>query len=158
MRSWMSATNSLAFVVITAKVQIFPVLPNAADTERTAIFHDDRVRLFRFLALDHLPREEAIDRDNAASPMIGVPEGGQGVHGLAFGVDRLAPAFRVLAPIGNKTPAQGVERQFAGLMIAPDHQQLLAGRGIPPGRIIVYSAIERVHTIDNGNAGVRCSG
>jgi hypothetical protein len=47
-------------------------------------------------------------------------------HCLAFGVDRLAPAFRVLAPIGNEAPAQRVERHFAGLMIAPDHQQVLA--------------------------------
>jgi hypothetical protein len=34
-------------------------------------------------------------------------------------------------------------------MIAADDQQLLAGRGIPSWRIIVYAAVAHVHAIDD---------
>ena len=55
---------------------------------------------------------------NAAPAAIGVAEGRQVVHRLAFDVDRLAPAFRILAPIWNKTPA------------APDYSSAHDGRAI----------------------------
>ena len=35
-------------------------------------------------------------------------------------------------------------------MIAPDDQKFLAGRAIPPGRIIVHAAVAHVHAIDDG--------
>ena len=72
------------------------------------------------------------------------------MHGLAFGVDRLAPAFRILRPIGNETPAQRVERYDTGLMIAPDHQQVLAGGAVPTWRIVVRAAVAHVHAFKNG--------
>ena len=37
-------------------------------------------------------------------------------------------------------------------MIAADNQQLLAGRGVPPWRIVVHAAIAHVHAIDDGIA------
>ena len=116
MRSWISATNSFASVVITAKVRIhspgsrfFPIFPQPAKAEGTAVLHGDGIGLLGFLPLDRLPLEEAIDRNDAAAPAIGIPEGGQIAHGLAFSIDRPSPALRVLAPIRDKTPAQGLE-------------------------------------------------
>jgi len=41
-------------------------------------------------------------------------------------------------------------RHLAGLKIAPDHQQVLARRTIPAGRIIVQAAVAHIHAIDNG--------
>ena len=150
MRSWISATSSLASVVITANVPIhspeagsFQFSQSPPMPKRPAVLHGDCIRLLRFLALDRLPLEEAINRNDAAAPAIGIPEGGQIAHGLAFGIDRFSPALRVLAPIGNKTPAQGLEGHLAGLRITPDHQQILAWRGVPARRIIVCTRLSR---------------
>jgi hypothetical protein len=66
-----------------------------------------------------MPLEEAVDRQDAAAPMVGVVEGRQLVYGLAFGVDRLSSAFWVFAPVRDQPPAQRIERRLAGLVIAP---------------------------------------
>jgi hypothetical protein len=87
--------------------RFFPVLPKSANAERPAIFHGDGIGLLGFLPLDRLPLEEAVDRDDTAPPAIGISEGRETMYGLAFGVDRLAPAFRGPAPIGNKTQRKG---------------------------------------------------
>ena len=68
---------------------------------------------------------------------------------LALGVDCVACALRVAAPIRNKAPAQGVEGHFAGLTIAADHQQVLARRPVPPRRIIVDAAVAHVHAFND---------
>jgi hypothetical protein len=54
------------------------------------------------------------------------------------------------------TPAQGVECHLARLMIAPDHQQVLAGRGVAPRRIIVHAAVAHIYAINNGKT-YRCT-
>ncbi len=41
---------------------------------------------------------------------------------------------------------------FTGVMIASDHPQVLAGRAIPAGRIVVHAAVAHVHAIENGVA------
>src|SRR5262245_4991804 len=126
MRLWMSASNALASAVITAKVRIHSLGAGSFQfSQRPPIPNG----LPSFIAI-------ALYRDNATTPTIGIPECWQDVHGLAFGIDRLAPARRVLAPIGNEAPAQRVECHLASLMIAPDYQQVLARRAVPPGRII----------------------
>jgi hypothetical protein len=64
----------------------------------------------------------------------GLPEGWQGCHGLAFGIDRLAPALRVCVRMWDQAPAVGsgpsaiqwVQRDLAGLVVAPDNQQVPA--------------------------------
>ena len=122
-----------------------PAMPNGV-----AVLHGDGVGLLRLLPLDGLPLEEAVHRHDAAPLAVGVPEGRQVAHGLALGVDRLAAARRVLAPIWDQAPAQRVQRHLAGLVIAPDYQQLLAGRGVPARRIIVHAAVAHVHAIDDG--------
>ena len=66
--------------------------------------------------------------------------------------NRLASTPRVLAPVGDKSPTQRVERDFAGLVIAADDQQVLARRGVPSGRIIVHAAVAHVHAINDGIA------
>src|SRR5262249_57608670 len=71
---------------------------------------------------------------------------------FALGVDGLAPARRVLAPVRDKTPAQRVQRHLAGLVIAADDQQLLAGRSVPARRIVVHAAVAHVHAINHGIA------
>ena len=62
------------------------------------------------------------------------------------------PTRRILAPVGNETPAQRVERDLAGLMIAPDDQELLARCGIPPRRIVVDAAVVHVEPLDDAVA------
>jgi hypothetical protein len=89
--------------------RVLPILPNSSDAERAPILHGNGIGLFGLLALDCFPLEEAIDGENAPPLTIGVTEGRQTVHGLAFGVDRLPPAFRVLAPVRNEAPAQRIE-------------------------------------------------
>ena len=133
-----------------SRSRFFPVLPQPANAERPAVLHGDGIGLLGFLALDRLPLEEAVDGDDTAPPAIGIPEGRQVAHGLAFSIDRPSPALRVLAPIRDKAPAQGLEGDLAGLMITPNHQQVLAWRGVPPRRIIVHAAVTHVHAVDNG--------
>src|SRR6266404_3883331 len=110
-------------------------LPIPAQTEQT---------------LDRLPFEEPVHRHDAAALTVGLPEGGQLPHALALGVDRLAAALRIIAPIRDQAPTQRVERYLAGLVIAADDQQVLAGRGVPARRIIVDAAVAHVHAIDDG--------
>ncbi len=74
---------------------------------------------------------------------VGIAEHRLCVHGLTFGVDRLAFAFWVLAPVGSETPAQGIERDLASLMIALDHQEVLAGSSIPSWRVVGDAAVAR---------------
>jgi hypothetical protein len=106
--------------------------------------------LLRLLALDRLPFEEPVDRHDAAALGIGIPERGQIPHRLALGVDWLAAALRIFAPIRDKAPTQRVERYLAGLVLAADDQQALARRGVPPWRIVVDAAVSHVHAIDDG--------
>src|SRR5262249_35032092 len=104
------------------------------------------------LALDRLPFEEPVHRHDAATHSIGIAERGQIPHALALGVDRLAAALRITAPIRNQTPPQRIERYLAGPVIAADDQQVLARRRVPPRRIVVHAAIDYVHAIDDGIA------
>src|SRR3954463_14908330 len=92
-----------------ARILVFPVLPNAAETKRPTILHGDCVGLFGLLPLDCHPLEEPVHRNNAASRSVGVAERREGVYSLAFGVDRLSPTLRVITPIRNEAPAQRVE-------------------------------------------------
>ena len=80
---------------------------------------------------------------------IGVAEGRQRAYGLTLGVDRLARAFRIRAEVRDETPAQRVERDLAGLMIAPNHQQVFARRTVSPRRIVVHAAVTHIHAGDN---------
>src|SRR5262249_17813386 len=69
-----------------------------------------------------------------------------------FGVDRLAPAFWVSAPVRDQPPLQKVQRPLSGLMVLPNDQQLLAGRGVVPPRCVRQAAVPDVETIDDGEA------
>jgi hypothetical protein len=77
----------------------------------------DSVGLLRLPALDRLPLEEAVDRDDTAPTPVGVAEGRQLMGGLTLGVDRLASAFGLLDPVGNQASTQRVQRDFAGLVL-----------------------------------------
>jgi hypothetical protein len=57
-----------------------------------------------------------------------------------------------LITIGNEALAQRVELDFARLMIAPDHQQVLARRAIPARRVVVDAAVAYVEAINDGVA------
>jgi hypothetical protein len=78
---------------------------------------------------------------------ISLPKRRECPDGLAFGVDRLAATLGVLAPIRDEPPAERIERYLASLVVAPDHQQVLARRAIPPRRIVVDAAIADVHSV-----------
>ncbi len=73
-------------------------------------------------------------------------------YGFGFGVDRLTPAFRVFAPIGDEAPPKRIERYLTGLMIAADYQQILTRGTIPSRRIVVNAAIPHIHSGDNAVA------
>ena len=91
--------------------------------ERAAVLHGDGIGLLRLLAFNRLPLEELVNRQDAPALTISLSERRERPDGLAFGIDRLAPTFRVLAPIWDETPADWIERDFADLVVAPDHQQ-----------------------------------
>jgi hypothetical protein len=61
-------------------------------------------------------------------------------------------AAKCTADCGCEAPAQGVERDLAGLMIAPDHQQVLARCAVPARRIVVDAAVAHIHAGDNAVA------
>ena len=52
----------------------------------------------------------------------------------------------------DKAPAQWVKRREAGFVIAPDHHQVLAGCGIPSGRIVVRAAVTHIRAFDDAVA------
>jgi hypothetical protein len=89
--------------------QVLPILPQPSNAERPAVFHGNGIGLLGLLALDRFPLEEAIDWEYATPPPIRLPEGRQVVNGLAFGVDRFAPALGILTPVRNEAPAQRIE-------------------------------------------------
>ena len=64
----------------------------------------------------------------------------------------LRPPVRVLAPVWDKAPAQRVEGHYASFVIAPDYQQVLARRGIPPERIVMRTALADIHSFDDAIA------
>ena len=127
-----------------ARRWVFPVLPDAADAERLAVLHGDGKWLLGLLAFDRLPLVKSVDRQDAVPPAVGFAEHRQLVDGLALGVDGLAPALGVFAPIRNEPPAQRVEGDLSRLMIAPDHQEVLARRAVPAGWEIVAAAVARI--------------
>src|SRR6185312_13321113 len=125
--------------------RVLPVLPKSPEPERRAVLLGDGKGLLRLLTFDGLPLEEPVDRHDAAPAPVGVTERPKRAHRLALGVDRLAPAIGVLAPVGN----YGAERELPGVMIAPANQQLLAGRAVPARRVVVEAAAMHVQTLDD---------
>ena len=54
--------------------------------------------------------------------------------------------------IRRRPPEQRVERNLPGLMIAPDDQQILTGRGIPTGRIVMRTTVVHIRALDDAVA------
>src|SRR6266404_9906965 len=151
----MSTTSSLASVVIIAKVRIhspeagsfqFSQMPARRARHPSSLSRRGCFALWPLIAFhSKKPSTGTMQRR-----LIGIAERRQVPHSLALGIDRLTATCRVFAPIRNEAPAQRVERHLAGLMIAADDEQFLAGRGVPPGRIIVHATVAHVHAIDDG--------
>src|SRR5262245_41621242 len=93
-----------------ARPRFLPILPNAADPEWRAIRHRDRIGLLRLLALDCLPFEEPVDRNNAAPPPVCLAKRRQLADSLAFGIDRFATAAWVVAPMRDQALPQAIKR------------------------------------------------
>jgi hypothetical protein len=80
--------SALAGQVMTAKLRCLlgarraPVLPNGCEGERLAGLRADGVGLLGLGALDGAPFEEIVDREQAATAAVGVPEGRQGRDGF----------------------------------------------------------------------------
>src|SRR5262249_47660727 len=87
---------------------------------------------------------------DAAAPAVGIAERRQVAHGLAPGVDRPAAACGIPASMRNEAPAQRLQGDLTGPVIAADHEQVLARRAVPPRPIVVHAAVTRVHAIDDG--------
>lgn len=103
-RAWISGTSSFAVVVITAKVRTHSSLPGLCQFSQmpaSAKGLPDFMAMAKgcfACALDRLPIEEVIDRQQAAPLAIRVAERGERSDGLALRVDRSVPAAGVLAP------------------------------------------------------------
>ena len=98
-------------------ILIAPVLPDAGDAKRRAVFHGEGVQLLAFVAL-----VERVHRHDAAAPRIGVGEHALVGDGLGAGIDRLnfGPRFH---PVRNEAPAQHRRGCFAGHRMAAPHRQ-----------------------------------
>jgi hypothetical protein len=81
------------------------------------------------------PFVEIINRDEAATLCIGSPERRQTGDRLRPCVDRLATAIRLLRPMRYQAPDQAILAILAGLRMAPDDPEFLAGRSIEAWRI-----------------------
>jgi hypothetical protein len=79
--------------------------------------------------------KKAIDGHDAAALGISSAKGRKPCHRFGTRVDRLAPAFGILAAVRDQAPAQQFERALAGLMIFADNVKELARRDIIRGRL-----------------------
>src|SRR6266516_2195718 len=96
--------------------------PTTSDPERRAVLHGDGIRLLCSLALNRLPLKETVHRHDAAPPDIGVPEHRQPGDRLRLGIDRLATALRVFAPVRDEPPFQEIQGPLTRLMVLTDDQ------------------------------------
>ena len=92
--------------------RVLPVLPYPRNPEWRTVLHGNRIGLLRPLPFDRLPLVEAVHRQNAPAQTIRVTECQQGTHGLAFGVDRLAPSCWDDGQDKNSDPVPGYPRRF----------------------------------------------
>ena len=86
-------------------------------------------------ALDRTPLKEAIDRHDAAPFGISGAKGWKPRDGFSTGVDRLAPAFGILAAVRDQPPTQQFERALTGFVVFADYIKKLARRDIIRGRL-----------------------
>jgi hypothetical protein len=80
----------------------------------------------------HLPELRfALGSPDDAAPLgIGHTEGRQARNAFGPGVDRLASATRVLAPMRDQPPPQQIERALAGFVVLADDVKLLTRRDV----------------------------
>src|SRR6185295_12307001 len=137
MRSWISATRSLAGHVTMAKLCIQSEVPGrfqlsqmAAKGEWLAASHANGKGLLDRGAPNRFPFEEAVDRQQTPPASVGVAKRRQRGDGLRLGVDRFACAAVVLAPVGYETPPQSVQAARASFGVLADHPVLLARRSV----------------------------
>ena len=72
--------------------------------------------------------------------------------GLCLGVNGVASALFILAPVWDQAPLDQVERALARLVVRPNDQQLLAWRSIVAGPDVAHAAIADVEAFDIGEA------
>src|SRR5262249_59897287 len=118
--------------------------------EWQAVFHCDGVGLLRLLPFDRFPFKETVHRHDAAALAVRIPKRRQIPHSLILRIDRLAATRRVLTPIRDQTPAERIERDFAGLMIAADDEPVLAWGNIPSWGVIGHAGCGPRHATDDG--------
>jgi hypothetical protein len=105
--------------------RLLPIPPNARNPKRRAVFHGDGVGLLRLLPFDRFPLEESVHRHDASTSAVGLAERRQIAHRLALGVDRLAAAFGIAAPVRDQSPAQRIKRHHTRLVVAAYDQEFL---------------------------------
>src|SRR5215207_3610485 len=86
---------------------VLPVFPDAGDAEGRAILHRDRIRLLSTARSP--PFEEAVNRQDATAPCIGIAKSRQARDRFRLGVDRPTAAFRIVAPVGDEPPFQKID-------------------------------------------------
>jgi hypothetical protein len=127
-RSWISAISSFAFVVMIAKVRCHspelgsfqfsqtPVRPNGAPS------HRDGIGLLRLQPFDAF-HSKKLPTSTMQRLCDRHPKGWKISDGLAFGIDGLATAKRVFAPMRDQAPAHGIEGHLASLLVTPNGEQ-----------------------------------
>ena len=81
-----------------------------------------------------------------------VPECGKRRNRLGLGIDRLATALRVAAPVRDQPPFQEIQGPLGRPRVLPDDEQLLARRGVVAARHIREPAVPHVEPIDDREA------
>src|SRR6476646_238454 len=112
----MLSTSSLASVVMIANVRIHsPAIGSFQFSQRPPrpngrpSFMAIAYGCLAFCPLIAIHSKNPSTGMMQASRTVSIAEGRQRLYGFAFGVDRLSPTLRVIAPIGNEAPAQRVE-------------------------------------------------
>ena len=149
-RSWIWGTSSVIdreSPCPLAGNRPLPIFPESTDAERRSVFHADGIRLLGLLLGVCRPFEKPINRDQAAPRRICIPKA---PNSFAHCARWLASPVRVLAPIGDKAPAQRAYGNLAGFVIPADDLQVLARCGVPSGRIVLHGAVTNVQAIHKG--------
>jgi hypothetical protein len=112
------------------------------------------------------PHEPAAAAHAIFRGFVGRHDRDAGQDGIVLGCGRLCAAHRrsqsdpsvrtfrgaYIVPVWDKAPAQRVEGHYASFVIAPDYQQVLAWRSIPPERIVMRTALADIHSFDDAIA------
>jgi hypothetical protein len=113
-------------------------------TEPVGVQRDDRVRLLSPLPLNRPPLKKLSTGTMQRRARYASRNEGRSRDRPALGVDRLATAGWIVAPMRDQ-PRAGADRATPRRSCGCD----VARRRVPPRRIVVHAAIAQVHPVDD---------